>query len=236
MEKQAAAFLQPPALPEPASSDISGVPVKSLRLFLSNRRPVGLVDAAPLKDELLLRDHHDVPDLLEREGPAVADAPAPQGELPVRNLLALVLERRHVDGLGRAVLVKDEALLPTELGGHGLNHVLTKRGIICLSIPSLMAIFSIVAASSGVAGLPAHPASTRAAAGSARSIVLLCMAFLLSSRAFGRSLRHAAPHEEPHAFILPHLDAPRPAKPHGETFAMPQASIFGIALSPSPSP
>lgn len=51
MEKQAAAFLQPPALPEPASSDKRGVPGKSLRLFLSNRRPVGLVDAAPLKDE-----------------------------------------------------------------------------------------------------------------------------------------------------------------------------------------
>lgn len=49
-------------------------------------------------------------------------------------------------------------------------------------------------------------------------------------------LRHAAPHEEPHAFILPRLDGPRPAKPHGETFAMPQASIFGITLSPSPSP
>ena len=120
-EKQAAAFLQPPALPEPASSDKRGVPGKSLRLFLSNRRPVGLVDAAPLKDELLLRDHHDVPDLLEREDPAVADAPAPQGELPVRNLPALVLERRHVDGLGRAALVKDEALLPAEPGGHGLE-------------------------------------------------------------------------------------------------------------------
>ena len=68
-----------------------------------------LVDAALLKDELLLRDHHDVPDLLEREGPAVADAPAPQGELSVCNLPTLVLERRHVDGLGRAVLVEDEA-------------------------------------------------------------------------------------------------------------------------------
>lgn len=58
--------------------------------------------AAPLKDELLLRDHHDVPDLLEREGPAVADAPAPQGELSVCNLPTLVLERRHVDGLGQS--------------------------------------------------------------------------------------------------------------------------------------
>ena len=120
--------------------------------------------------------------------------------------------------------------------GTGSSHVLTKRGIICLSIPSLTVFFSIVAAYSGVAGLPAHPASTRAAAGRARSIVLLSMAFLLLSRACGRPLRHAAPHEEPHAFIQPRLDAPRPAKPHGETFAMPQASIFGIALSPSPSP
>lgn len=116
--------------------------------------------------------------------------------------------------------------------GTGSSHVLTKRGIICLSIPSLTVFFSIVAAYSGVAGLP----STRAAAGRARSIVLLSMAFLLLSRACGRPLRHAAPHEEPHAFILPRLDGPRPAKPHGETFAMPQASIFEITLSPSPSP
>lgn len=79
--------------------------------------------------------------------------------------------------------------------GTGSSHVLTKRGIICLSIPSLTVFFSIVAAYSGVAGLP----STRAAAGRARSIVLLSMAFLLLSRACGRPLRHAAPHEEPHA-------------------------------------
>ena len=114
--------------------------------------------------------------------------------------------------------------------GTGSSHVLTKRGIICLSIPSLTVFFSIVAAYSGVAGLPAHPASTRAAAGRARSIVLLSMAFLLLSRACGRPLRHAAPHEEPHAFILPRLDAPRPAKPHGETFAMPQASWFEYGI------
>ena len=113
--------------------------------------------------------------------------------------------------------------------GTGSSHVLTKRGIICLSIPSLTVFFSIVAAYSGVAGLPAHPASTRAAAGRARSIVLLIMAFLLSSRAFGRSLRHAAPHEEPHVFILPLIDAPRAAKSKGATVAMLQdASVFGI--------
>ena len=70
--------------------------------------------------------------------------------------------------------------------GTGSSHVLTKRGIICLSMPSLTIFFSIVAAYSGVAGLPAHPASTRAAAGRGRSIVLLSMAFLLLSRACGR--------------------------------------------------
>ena len=117
--------------------------------------------------------------------------------------------------------------------GTGSSHVLTKRGIICLSIPSLTVFFSIVAAYSGVAGLP----STRAAAGRARSIVLLSMAFLLLSRACGRPLRHAAPHEEPHVFILPLIDAPRAAKSKGATVAMLQdAAVFEIILSPNHLP
>ena len=162
--------------------------------------------------------------------------------LPLRvsrssNLPALVLERRHVDGLGRAALVKDEALLPAELGGHGLEP---RSDVERHHLPVDSLAHGLLLDRDGLLGRRgtcAHPASTRAAAGRARSIVLLIMAFLLSSRAFGRSLRHAAPHEEPHVFILPLIDAPRAAKSKGATVAMLQdAAVFEIILSPNHLP